>query len=183
MRNILPIIILIFCAIGISCNSQQKINKEVSDESFDLLKERMDKSLKAEKLMYQKYEDEVIAEKIKDNRIFHYRYDSIHYKIKVSDKYYSDFLPLFENGHLHPSLISSCFLDGRVMSVGQFEELSRLPEGSRRRYKLWSWCENMANPCEYKIELLNEKATSRTSTKDFVQNAVIAYVSQCSVIL
>lgn len=172
----------LFCLIAFSCSSQKHTREETSNDLFNLYKKRMDRLISSNNRCYPKYKDKIITEIIKEDYIFHYKHDTISYKIKVSSKYYSDFLPLFENGLLHPQLMSSHLRT--VISVGQFKELSRSINETKRRYKLWIWCEGIMNPCEYTIELLNKNATNQTSTKDFIQNNVtIIYISQCRIIL
>lgn len=130
---------------------------------------------------YPPYEGKIISENEGDDCILHYRYDSINYKVIISQKYYLDYLLLFENGILHPILVS-CFRSN-VMSIGQFRESINPQNETKRIYKLWSWCEGVMSPCEYTIELSNEKANSNTQTKDFVKDAIITYISACSVII
>ncbi|MFV0468266.1 MAG: hypothetical protein ACK5MK_04970 [Dysgonomonas sp.] len=157
------------------------MRKDESKKLFDLYKDKMSKLISSGSLQYPQYEGIITAEIIKDDYIFHYKYDTIDYQISISHKYYSDFLPLFENGLLHPKLIG-CLL-GTTMFVGQFEELHSTSDGTKRRYKLWSWCKGVMNPCEYTIELLNENTTNQTPTKKFIEEAIVVSISQCSIIL
>lgn len=151
---------------------------EVLCNSFALVQEKM----KLRREPYTIYSEKIKCEDVEDDRIFYYVYDDITYEIKVSRKYYSDYLALFEKGILHPNLIGVCFFENKAR-IAQFEESIYWKEGSKRRYKLWSWCAGLANPCEYTIELLNKEATTNTPTKDFVEGATISYVSICSVII
>lgn len=124
MRKIISLLeIILFCTVSSSCESKKNVQLDI--------KERIHVQGRD---FHSKLENEVIVEEIEDLSIFHYRYDSINYKIEVSNKYYSNFLPLFKNGVLHPKLIN-CF-KRTVMSVRQFEELSKTYDGTKRRYKL-----------------------------------------------
>lgn len=182
MRNIFRNIFFVLCIIGFSCSSQKKMQQIDTANSFALLKEKMDKTLVLPgNRFYKKYDGKIVIQKIEDNYIFHYNYNSANYEIIVSDKYYSDYISLFEDGLLYPGLIGGCY--GRSqMSVGQFKEM-RITSNETRHYVFWSWCSGVLNPCEYTIKLLNKDATESTTTKDFLQNATIVSVSPCSVII
>ena len=182
MRNILGSIFFVLCIIGFSCNSQKKMQQTDGASSFALIKGKMDKTLVLPgNSFYKKYDRKIVVQKIKDNYIFHYSYNGINYEVTVSDKYYSDYIPLFEDGRLYPGIINGCYA-GSQMSVGQFKE-KRITSNEIRHYVFWSWCSGVLNPCEYIIQLLNKDATESTTTKDFLQNATIVSVSPCSVII
>lgn len=174
MKNTSLTITLLLLFLVCSCSSKQKLLDDYSNQ----LKEKLyDKSIN-----YPQYEDTIAVLIHEEQFIFYYKYDSVSYEVRISDKYYSDFLPLFKKGILHPQLINSCF-DETEMSVGQFKELPRTPDETKRAYRLWSWCKNRMNPCEYTIELSNKKADQSKSTKEFVENAKVTYISPCHVMI
>ena len=176
MKNIYSVIITIFCVIIIACNSQQKIYKISVNESLGSLNE----SIKMREWLYPKYNNKVVTVLTKDTYTYYYNYDTLSYNLNVSNKY-SDYLLLFEKGILHPKLISC--IRGNIITIGQFNESINPNKESVRRYKFWSWCNGSMNPCEYTIELLNKQASIQSTTKDFIENAVIIYISQCNVII
>lgn len=96
MKNLFSIIAFLFCIIILSCNSQKSMRKDESKKLFDLYKDKMSKLISSGSLQHPQYDGIITAEIIKDDYIFHYKYDTIDYQISISHKYYSDFLPLFE---------------------------------------------------------------------------------------
>lgn len=167
---------IVFCFFIISCKSRKELQPNIPSlyYSYEKLNDKME-------LQNREYKGEIRNERIKDVDIFHYKYDSISYTLNISNEYYSDFIPLFKNGILHPQLISC--VKGTAITIGQFKEIDKTANETKRRYKLWRWCKGVMNPCEYTIELLNKSAKKHTSTKEFIENASIVNISQCSVIL
>lgn len=183
MRMEKALFIFFLVVILNSCKSSKQEKVNMSNFSVTQIEESMGKYLGVFGDKYPQYKEEVRVVRIKDNSNFHYRYNNENYKITVSNKFYSDYLPLFEKGILHPQLIR-CF--SFKFSTGVKVELSgelKLVEESKRRYRLWIWAENMMNPCENTIELFNELGTEHMSTKDFVKDAVVTYISETRVII
>lgn len=184
MKNIFLSIlfVVVFSITSFSCSSQKNIKQSDPNDSFTLLKAMMDKTLPLPngKPRYSKYDDKIIIQKIEDNYIFHYRYNEASYQIRISDKSYPDYISLFEDGRLHPKVIRCS--NGTEIYVGQFEEKPTASD-QVRHYTFWCWVSRVMNPCEYTIELINESAEASTSTKDFVQNATVAFISPCGIIM
>lgn len=180
MKNTIFFTVFILGIFIHSCQSKRNIERDsiINDESFNRLKERIKRS---DGNYYSQYEGQIKSVKKGEDYIFYYIFDNTNYEIRVSHKYYSDYLPLFENGVLHPNLIGG--ITRNILSIGRFEEVSNSSDNTKRRYKLWTWCEGHMNPCEYIIELLNETATKSTPTSDFIKKAQIVDISPCSIIL
>ena len=111
---------------------------------------------------------------------FYYTYDNYNATIDVSHTYF-DYFSLFEQGVLHPALVG--YFWGNKISIGSFEERRNPNDGTKRKYKFWRWCEGMANPCEYTIQLSNKNADITSSTEDFLTGATLEHISECSLII
>lgn len=181
MKNQFFIVAFFFCMILQSCNSQKNTRKETYNKPINIHIDKINRPGFSKSMPYTEYKGLITKEIVGEDNVYHYNHDTIRHEISISNKYYSDFTPLFEKGILHPNLIG-CF-QGTNLSVGQFEELSKTSDETKRRYKFWRWCEGVANPCEYVIELSNKNATNKTLTKDFIENAILASLSTCSIII
>lgn len=164
----------------LSCNSKKEMPQNNFEHTYAKMLERLHTSSTA---VWQ-YKGEIVMEKEGDFCIFHYEYGGIDSSIKISEKHFSDFLPLFADGRLHPHLVEGLNFSSKTMTyISVFEEKNRLSGGKKRTYKIWSWGKNMANPCEYIVEMENIAAVEVTSTKEFVERAIVVSVSPCSVII
>jgi len=177
--TLITFVVLLFGLINLSCNSQKTI---INQDEVDSFMKRKIKEIKTGRWRYPKYEGKVIVRKNNNSYVFNYEYnDSV--SVTVSDKYYSDYMPLFENGYLHPGNISYCRNEKRSVVITQFKEYRRIEDVTKRSYNLWSWCSGYVNPCEYTVVLLNEEASEDMSTKDFIKNAIVISISHCSIII
>lgn len=70
------------------------------------------------------------------------------------------------------------------LSICCFEQLERLnPNVQIKRFKFWVFRIGVSNPTEYYLELQNERATSTIPLKDFLENSVMTFYHQGTVII
>jgi len=86
---------------------------------------------------------------------------------------------IFINGLFYPELISNS-----DFSISDLEELKFLSKSPKvKRYRMWVYFPEMANPQVYFFELSNDKATDKTNLTDFIKKSKLTFIKDGWVIM
>lgn len=75
-------------------------------------------------------------------------------------------------------------MNPNILLISFFKELNFWKNKPKiRRFRFWLTTKGLLNPTEYYMELTNNKATSKTSTLDFIDNAKLTFFKQGGIII
>ncbi|MCH2195913.1 hypothetical protein [Kordia sp.] len=146
---------------------------------------------------YVKTTYKVYTDSIKKTTVTNFMYTDKTFEVHNLNKLLA---PIFSKGILYPQLISDFEtqpkktakeLDslstiqrylydisrGDHLIISNIEELPFLSNSSKvKRFRFWMYRPNIANPQVFLFELTNDKATKKTTLKEFVENATLTFL-------
>lgn len=146
---------------------------------------------------YKKTTYKVYTEKIERIDISKFTYDNKSFNVSVTNKALE---LIFTKGILYPQLISGYTTEPRKskkeldsltnsqryfyelkrgdnLTITDLEELTFLTDSPKvKRFCFWLFRPKSANPQVYLFELTNEKATKKTTLKEFIKNSKLTFL-------
>lgn len=194
MKYLFLILIIIFSA---SCASKVKTKKAITEQNPELKPPFSNQGEQEDywtqeffKNNYKKQKHNIFVDKIeilKEKELLdghgnlleflnEIRFGNRTINIHLPDLKYQ---PIFKNGILYPEIISE-----NDFEIGGFEELKFLSHPDKiKRFRIWVFHKNRANPEVYLFELTNKHATEETNLTDFLKNAELTFIKNGWIIL